>query len=107
MTWQGERLGTAKAIAAASSAYFEQQDAFGQWMGERCILDATLQTRPGALYSDFKGWCQANGMQPPSNAEFAETVGRAKGLRRAKVMGTFWIKGVGLRPEAGRDSRDD
>jgi putative DNA primase/helicase len=107
MTWQAERLGTAKAIAAASSAYFEQQDGFGQWMAERCILDAALQTRPGALYSDFKAWCQGNGMQAPSNAEFAETVGRTKGLRRTKVMGTFWIKGVGIKPEPGRDGRDD
>jgi putative DNA primase/helicase len=107
MTWQRDRLGTAKAIAAASSAYFEQQDGFGQWMAERCILDPTgvMQTRPGALYADFKAWCQGNGVQAPSSAEFAETVSRTKGLRRVAVKGVRFIKGIALRPMEDADDR--
>jgi putative DNA primase/helicase len=109
LAWQQQRLGTARAIAAASSAYFEQQDAFGRWLAERCSLDTThvMQSKPGALYSDFKAWCQANGEHAPNNAEFAETMGRQKGLRRVTIKGTAWIKGIALRPEPGRDGRDE
>lgn len=105
--WQTRRLGTAKAIAAASSAYFEQQDAFGQWLGERCTLDPSgiMQTRPGALYSDFRSWCAGNGVQAPSAAEFAETVDRTKGLRRVAVKGVRLIKGIALKPDEGRDEQ--
>lgn len=104
LMWQRERLGTAPAIAAKTSAYFEQQDGFGRWLAERCIVDLTLQTRPGQLYGDFKAWCLGNGEHAPSNAEFAETVDRTKGLRRTKTAGVPWVKGVGLKPSAG-DSR--
>jgi len=104
LVWQRERLGTAPAIAAKTNAYFEQQDSFGRWLAERCIVDPTLQTRPGQLYGDFKAWCQGNGEHAPSNAEFAETVERTKGLGRSKVRGIQWIKGIGLKPsdEGGR-----
>ncbi len=109
LMWQRDRLGTALAISAASSAYFEQQDAFGRWLAERCTLDPiqVMQSKPGALYGDFKAWCLSNGEHAPNNAEFAETMGRQKGLRRVTVKGTSWIKGIGLRPEPNRDRRDD
>ncbi len=98
LMWRRERLGTAPAIAAKTSAYFEQQDSFGRWLAERCIVDTTLQTRPGQLYSDFKAWCHGQGEIVANNADFAETVDRAKGLQRVKVRGTQWVKGVGLKP---------
>lgn len=105
LAWQKERLGTSRAIAIASSAYFEQQDGFGTWLAERCTLDptGTMQSRPGPLYTDFRAWCQANGVPPPSNAEFAETIVRTKGLRRVKIKGIPWVKGIGLRPEVRGD----
>lgn len=107
LAWQRDRLGTARAVAAASSAYFEQQDGFGTWLAERCTLDPTgaMQTRPGHLFGDFKAWCSANGVQAPTSAEFAETLDRTKGLRRVAVKGVRWIKGIALRPEEGADDR--
>lgn len=107
MTWQANRLGTAKAIAAASADYFETQDGFGQWVAERCTLDPSgiMQTRPGTLFSDFKAWCLANGVHPPSNAEFAETLDRTKGLKRVTVKGARFIKGIALRAEDRHDDR--
>ena len=41
--WQRDGLGTAAAITKASSSYFEQQDAFGRWMDERCVLLPTAR----------------------------------------------------------------
>jgi putative DNA primase/helicase len=95
--WQAQRLGTSKAFAAKTRDYFEQQDLFGRWLDERCIVDPTLQSRPGELYKDFRDWCVGSGEHVSSNAEFAEAVARTPNLMRAKTQGLFWIKGVGLK----------
>ena len=42
LAWQQHRLGTAPAIIAATSTYFEQQGAFQRWIEEMCILDPNL-----------------------------------------------------------------
>lgn len=104
LAWQRDRLGTAPAIIAKTSAYFEQQDTYGRWIAERCTLDPSgvMQSKPGQLYGDFKSWCLASGEHAPSNAEFAENLDRTKGLKRVTVKGARLIKGIALKAE-----RDD
>jgi putative DNA primase/helicase len=97
LLWQQQRLGTAPAIAAKTAEYFELQDAFGRWMGERCTLDAAFSARPGALYGDFRNWAKANGEHAPSNQEFAENINRHKGLFRRTVRGAHWVAGIKLK----------
>jgi putative DNA primase/helicase len=102
LMWQTARLGTAAAIAAKTGEYFEQQDGFGRWLGERCTLDAThtMRTKSGHLYSDFKGWCVGNGEHAPNNAEFVETLSRDRRIRRAVINGSVFYRGIALKPEA-------
>lgn len=97
LAWQEHRLGTAQAIAAKTSEYFELQDAFGRWISERCTLDATLSAKPGQLYADFRLWGQANGEHVPSNQEFAENLNRHKDLFRRTVRGIRYIAGIALK----------
>ena len=97
LAWQEQRLGTAQAIAAKTSEYFELQDAFGRWISERCTLDATLSAKPGQLYADFRSWGQANGEHVPSNQEFAENLNRHKDLFRRTVRGIRYVAGIGLK----------
>ena len=47
--WQRDRLGTAPAIAAKTGEYFELQDAFGRWIGERCTLDPALSAESPSI----------------------------------------------------------
>ena len=70
--WQALRLGTCKAIGQATSAYFEQQDAFGRWMDERCIVCRDKSTKPGQLLADFNAWAKENGGDQAGKNGFAE-----------------------------------
>ncbi|MDQ2764933.1 MAG: phage/plasmid primase, P4 family, partial [Pseudomonadota bacterium] len=97
LEWRRDRLGTASAIKRASDKYFEQQDAFGRWLHERCILHATLSTRPGELFSNYRAWCQANGETALTSPEFAEARDRTKGLVVKTRDGTRWVVGIGFR----------
>jgi putative DNA primase/helicase len=107
LMWQRDRLGTAPAITAATSAYFEQQDAFGRWRDERCILDRNLSLKPGILLADFNAWAKANGEEIVSNNAFAELVDRTPGLERTRVNGARLVKGIGLHAPPGHTGSAD
>jgi putative DNA primase/helicase len=109
LAWQRERLGSAAAIAAATSAYFEQQDAFRRWVDERCILDdkQTLRSRPGILLADFNAWAKENGEETASSNSFAELISRTPKLERDKVNGVRLVKGIGLKMPEPSDGRVD
>jgi len=106
LSWREARLGTASAIADASKEYFADQDAFGSWLEERCVLDPTLQEKPSALLANFNAWAQANGFQVLTSNGFAEAIDRHPGLKRFRGNGQRVVKGVGLRAEPRRGSAD-
>jgi putative DNA primase/helicase len=105
LTWQRERLGSCAAVASETGIYFEQQDAFGRWLEERCIMGNTLSAKPSALLTDFLAWVRENGELTVGSAEFREMVERTQGLRYAKNGGTQWVRGIGLKPPAGYHDR--
>jgi putative DNA primase/helicase len=109
LAWQNDRLGTCAAVAAGTGTYFEQQDHFGRWIEERCVIDKTLAIKPGLLQTDYNAWAKANGENQLGNNDFAEMIDRMPGLSRAKTNGVRLIKGIGLVPLEGyqRDDRDD
>lgn len=108
VAWQRGRLGNAAAVQSATSAYFEQQDAFRRWLDERCDIDPTFGTTPGALLSDFNSWARANGEDPLTNNTFAEMLDRTPAIRRVRVKGARICRGIAIRPQAshGGDGGD-
>ena len=98
LIWQRDRLGTAVAIKAATSAYFEQQDAHRRWMDERCDLSKGLSMKPGLLFADFNAWAKANGEETVNSNAFAELIDRTAGLSRERTHGVRFVKGIGLKP---------
>lgn len=96
LDWQDMRLGTCKAIQEATSSYFEQQDSFGRWIEDKCILDSTLSVKTGVLFSNFKSWMVANGEDAPNLNDFAELIDRKDGLRRVFLKGQRIVRGIGL-----------
>ena len=112
LMWQRDRLGNATVIRAATSAYFEQQDAHRRWIDDRCILDKNLSLKPGLLLADFNTWAKANGEETVSANAFAELIDRTPGLSRERSNGARLVKGIGLNPPAkgwrgDSDDRDD
>lgn len=97
LEWQQHGLGTAAAIMRASDHYFEQQNAFGRWLEERCVLDPMRSARPGELFADYQSWCGANGEAALSSADFAEARETVPGLIMKTRQGSRWVTGIGLR----------
>lgn len=107
LTWQQSRLGHSDAIKAATVSYFEQQDAFGMWLEERCIQGRDLSVKPAMLIADFNAWAKENGEKTLSANEFAEHVNRTPGLKRQKTNGIRYVLGVGLKADKTRAYHDD
>ena len=101
LAWQRDRLGTARAIAAATGDYFESQDVMAQWIADRCRVDPAGTEKPAALHADFQAWLRGNRETPISAADFRAMLDRLPGVRRAKVDGLYEIRGLSLRADAG------
>jgi P4 family phage/plasmid primase-like protien len=62
------------AIVAATDDYFAEQDVFGQWLEERCIIrDGAMETS-AKLYSDWETYARAHGEFPGSAKSFGATM---------------------------------
>lgn len=104
--WRREKIGTADAIRRATAGYFEAQDVFRRWLEERCILDQSLRERPGRVQADYGEYLRESGEPPISASEFRELLERTKGVKYAKVQGTPWVRGLGLKPPHGNRNGD-
>jgi putative DNA primase/helicase len=98
LQWQRDRLGMPDIVKAATSTYFEQQDAFRRWLDERCILDSSLSLKTSMLLVNYNEWAKANGEDIVSSNAFAELIDRTPGLTRVRGGGGVRLtKGIGLR----------
>lgn len=101
LDWRNNRLARPAVVTEATAEYFAQQDVFGSWVAERCILDPNLQDRPGALLDDYNDWAQANGERKASRADFRGWAEKQEALRYKKVKGLDWVAGIGRKPLQG------
>lgn len=65
-----------EAIVAATDAYFAEQDVFGQWIDERCILRQGAMESAARLYSDWETFAKANGEYPGTAKSFGANMRR-------------------------------
>jgi putative DNA primase/helicase len=101
LEWQRTGLGTAQIIQDASCSYFDQQDAFGRWVDERCEFKKGAATKTGLLLADFNAWAKDNGEDPMSNNAFAEMIDRTPGLSRGKNHGVRVVRGLAFVGSSG------
>ena len=107
LAWQRRGLGNCAAIMAETGAYFEQQDSFGRWLEERCIVASTVSERPNKLLMDFLTWARDSGEPTVTSTEFRELIERTPSLRYARNTGIQWVRGIGLKaPEGYQDHRN-
>lgn len=70
------------AVVAATDEYFEQENALGQWIGERCHKGAALTSLTRDLYRDFKSWAATAGEFAGSERVFSQKLQQQPGLER-------------------------
>ena len=108
VAWQEQRLGTCKAVARETDTYFAQQDHFGRWLAERCVIGASIapvSERPSKLLADFLAWSKEGGEASVTASEFRELVERTAGLRYARVKGIQWVRYLALK--TAKQTEDD
>jgi len=94
-------------VVAATGEYFENQDLFGQWLDEKCDIDAGNRYvwEPVAdLYVSWNAFGNANGEQPGSKKHFSETM-QSRGFRSEKgAKGTRIVRGLRLKLAGDHDA---
>jgi putative DNA primase/helicase len=97
LEWQSHGLGECEIVAEATTEYFDAQDTFGQWLEERCIMNAEGWEQPTMLYRDWSNFAQSQG-EPAGNLKaFAQTL-KKTGFPSVKRGGIRGYLGLVLRP---------
>jgi len=96
MRWRelGE-LREPKAVTDATGEYRTEMDLFGDFFGERCILDDQEETSTARLYEAYREWCGEHSEHCECQRRLGMTL-RERGLRRMKRGGTAHWLGIGL-----------
>jgi P4 family phage/plasmid primase-like protien len=98
LNWQREGLTPPPIVTAATEDYFKFEDMIGEWIDERCDLDATHYASSRELHRDFSVWMQGRGFIPNENVFVARLEG-IDGLRRSARLPNnkrgFW--GIALK----------
>ena len=98
LEWQRDGLGSCSVVDAASSNYFEDQDSFGDWLRERCLVAPSLSEQPGSLLADYLKWAKENNEAQMTKNDFKELIERTPSLVYSRSGGSRRVKGIGLRP---------
>ena len=81
LEWQAEDLRPPKAVADATAAYLEAEDAIAAWLDEKCERDPNAWSSSSSLFASWSAWATAAG----------EFVGAQKKLSQALVDRGFTI----------------
>jgi hypothetical protein len=93
-----EGLNPPKSVLASTQEYRSDMDVVGQWMQERCELDAHASIATGAAYSDYGFWANEELGWALSKLKFRRHLGD-RGFASAKgTGGVRLIAGLRLKP---------
>jgi putative DNA primase/helicase len=98
LDWQSKGLDAPEIVRNATAEYLETEDAVGRWLDERCEVDTGHWTASGALFSDWRSWCAANGEQVGNHKRFTQAV-QVRGFRLHKTREARGFSGIVLKSE--------
>ncbi len=97
LEWQRIGLFPPKAVVDATADYLAGEDAFSQWLADRCHVDAALWGQSTPLFKDWCAWRKEQGLDPVTQKDFrAELIKRFKVSNNARGNG---FMGLALKPE--------
>jgi putative DNA primase/helicase len=106
--WQWSGLAPPETVLAATASYFENQDLFAQWLGEKCDAEPDNEHKTATSADLFKSWsdyAKAAGDPPSTRKSFARILER-HGFKPDRAHGGTRIwRGIRLRLE--EDWRQD
>lgn len=99
LEWQ--RLGglhPPQRVLEATDEYFEAEDALGQWMEERCFVEANARALVSELFADWREWAEKAGEFVGSVKRFSEQLTSRRFARWRSGKGAMGFAGLSLRP---------
>ena len=102
LDWQANGLVRPDSVQAATKAYFEDQDLFGQWLGDACAVDKTSWATTSALFESWSTFAVINGEKAGSIKSFSATM-----VKRGFLPDRRWIDGKTQRLFLGLSVRHD
>lgn len=110
LDWQTNGLVRPESVQAATKAYFEDQDLFGQWLDECCVVGKREWATTTQLFESWASFAELNGEKSGSAKGFSATMVK-RGFRpdRQRLNGKpqrfFW--GVSIRHDNEKHWQDD
>ncbi len=98
LRWQREGIQPPASVQQATQEYFEAEDHIGQWLSDRCELGDSQREGVAQLYSDWKVWCDDQGLYVGSMKRFSETLQSRKFDKCRTTTGHRGLMGLSLRP---------
>ncbi len=74
LDWQRHGLIKPKVVRQATQAYFDDQDLFGQWIEECCVVGRGEWEATAKLYASWKAYADTNGDRPGSIKSFSASM---------------------------------
>ena len=103
MAYEEEGLSPPLVVQEATSAYFESEDIFQQWLASCCDLDANAHENPTQLFNSFKSYTEEMNEPTGTDREFGQRLEKA-GFKRGNstAKGGRFRRGLRLKtcPEA-------
>ena len=96
LDWQRVGLIQPQAVAVATGSYFDEQDVFGQWIADDCIVGPEQWDLPTLLFERWRKYALAVGVDPMSAQTFARELKR-RGFASGKSNGSRTYKGICVR----------
>jgi len=105
----GDRLTPPDEVARATAAYRSEQDVFGEFIDDCCVLipgDHMTTVERRVLYEEYRHWCEDNG-EPVRSARWFANKLRERGVRQGpKSMGVRSWVGIRLKRPGEEGNRN-
>jgi putative DNA primase/helicase len=99
--WRKHGLLRPAVVHEATEAYFADQDLFGQWLDEACIVGPGRQCTAAELFDSWRIYAMRAGDEPGSQKKFAENM-RNRGFARYRDRRARGYVGLNLVRSAAR-----
>lgn len=95
LEWQEKGLAPPESVLVATATYRAEEDPFGAFLEERCVMRSTQFVSNPMLREALEDWCKTNGHPVPSTKAMASRL-RMKGCEPKKVGSSRGWKGIDL-----------
>lgn len=103
LNWQRSGLRPPTSVVSATEEYFDEEDALGQWLEERCEIHPAARTGVSDLFDDWRQWAERAGEYVGSVKRFSEQMSTRHFERCRLHGGARGLIGLALRPRPEHD----